>query len=155
MSGPNTKQLENAHAFLKYLNALDWARLAELMSPDFKHEYFPASTIPPDGKDTRTREEFIGVLKYNLLTVFEKLTFQTPLDVIHGTNAVVFHLKSDGVSKSGKRYNNEYMITFHFDGDKIIKFNEFVDSEYSSTFFTALRAESSLPMVSFLPHARL
>jgi len=45
------------------------------------------------------------------------------------------------LSKSGKKYNNEYMFTFHFDGDKIIKLNEFMDSKYSSAFFTALRAE--------------
>ncbi|KAJ7143769.1 hypothetical protein C8R44DRAFT_864804 [Mycena epipterygia] len=154
MSGPDAKQLENAHAFFKHLNALDWAPLAELVSPEFKHEYFPASVIPPDGKETRTREEFMGVMKYHFLTVFEKPTvrlslytsllisglddsvqFQTLLDVIHGTNAVVFHLKTDRVSKSGKKYNNEYMITFHFDDDRII------DSKYSSAYFTALRAE--------------
>ncbi|KAJ6555218.1 hypothetical protein DFH09DRAFT_1493442 [Mycena vulgaris] len=148
MSSPNAKQLENAYAFLTHLNALDWAPLGELLSPNFRHQYFPASIVPPDGKETRGKEEFIGVLKYNFLTVFEKVTgltirrqFQLPLDVIHGSDAVVFHLKSDGMSKSGKKYNNEYMITFHFDGDKIIKANEFVDSKYSSAFFTALRAE--------------
>ncbi|KAJ7111128.1 hypothetical protein C8R43DRAFT_1139145 [Mycena crocata] len=144
MTAPNPKQLENALAFLTSLNALDWATLGDLMSPEFKHQYFPASIIPPDGKETRGKDEFLAVLKYNFLTVFEKVTFLAPpLDVIHGTDAVVFHLTSDGISKSGKQYNNEYMITFHFNGEKIIKLKEFVDSKYSSAFFTALRAESS------------
>ncbi|KAJ7143776.1 hypothetical protein C8R44DRAFT_864811 [Mycena epipterygia] len=143
MSGPNAKQLENAHAFFKHLNALDWSALGDLMSTDFKHQYLPASIISPDGKETRGKEEFLGILKYNLTTVFDKVTYPPPLDVIHGTDAVVFHLKSDGMTKSGKNYNNEYMITFHFDGDKMIKLNEFVDSKYSSAFFTALRAESA------------
>ncbi|KAJ6555205.1 hypothetical protein DFH09DRAFT_1165778 [Mycena vulgaris] len=142
MSSPNAKQLENAHAFLKHLNNLDWVPLGELLSPEFKHQYFPGSIIPPDGKETRGSEEFIGVLKYNLENLLDKVTYQPPLDIIHGSDAVVFHLRSDGMSKSGKKYDNEYMITFHFDGEKIIKLNEFVDSKYSSAFFTALWAES-------------
>jgi hypothetical protein len=73
-STTHAKQLENAHAFLKHLNALDWVSLGELLSPDFRHQYFPATINPPDGKETRGKEEFIGVLKYNLLTVFEKVT---------------------------------------------------------------------------------
>ncbi|KAJ6551837.1 hypothetical protein B0H19DRAFT_1264465 [Mycena capillaripes] len=111
------------------------------MSPDFKHQYFPSTINPPDGKETRGKEEFIEVLRFNLLTVFDKVTYLTPLDVIHGSDAVVFHLKSDGISKSGKKYNNEYMVTFHFVGDKIIKLNEFVDSKYSSAYFASLRED--------------
>ncbi|KAJ7347977.1 hypothetical protein DFH08DRAFT_867058 [Mycena albidolilacea] len=143
MSDLAAKQLENAHAFLTYLNALNWDRLGELLAPDFRHKYLPASIIPPDGKEDRGKDDFVGVLKYNFEKVFDKVTFLAPLDVIHGTNAVVFHLKSDGISKSGKKYNNEYMVTFHFDGEKIIKLNEFVDSKYSSAYFGALRAEAA------------
>ncbi|KAJ7474757.1 hypothetical protein FB451DRAFT_1246538 [Mycena latifolia] len=142
MTDPNAQQLENAYALLTHLNALDWDSLGELLSPEFKHQYFPASIIPPDGKEMRGKEDWIGVLKYNLLVVFDKVTYQPPLDVIHGADKVVFHFKADGMSKSGKKYNNEYMVTFHFEGEKIIKLNEFVDSKYSSLFFTALRNES-------------
>ncbi len=112
MSDIHTKQLENAHAFLKHLNALDWVALEELMSPDFKHQYLPSTIVPPDGKDDRGREEFIGVLKYNLLTVFDGITasplsrfslispltilfqYLPPFDTIHGSNAVVFHVRA-------------------------------------------------------------
>lgn len=52
---------------------------------------------------------------------------------------LIFQLKSDGISKSGKKYNNEYMITFHFDGEKIVSMREFVDSEYSSAYFANLK----------------
>ncbi|KAJ7111130.1 hypothetical protein C8R43DRAFT_159792 [Mycena crocata] len=143
MSAPNAKQLENAHAVLRHLNALDWDALGELMSSEFEHQYFPTSMPPPQGKDTRGKAEFIDLLKVNWLQAFEKITFDAPLDVIHGLNSVVFHVKSNGLTKSGKRYNNEYMFTFHFDGEKIIKMNEFVDSKYSVEFFTALQAGSS------------
>ncbi|KAJ7244385.1 hypothetical protein B0H12DRAFT_1129263 [Mycena haematopus] len=143
MSDTHAKQLQNAHAFIDHLNALDWIPLTELLSPDFKHQYLPATIVPPDGKDDRGRDEFVGVLKYNLENVFGKVTYLPPLDVIHGENAVVFHLKSDGISKSGKKYNNEYMVTFHFEGEKIIRLKEFVDSKYSSAYFAALRAESA------------
>ncbi|KAJ7708323.1 hypothetical protein B0H17DRAFT_1032204 [Mycena rosella] len=142
MSIPNAKQLENAHAFLTHLNALNWVPLAELLSPEFKHQYLPASIIPPDGKEMRGKKDFIEILKSNLVGLFDKVTYGPPLDVIHGTDKVVFHLKSDGKSKSGKDYNNEFMITFHFDGEQIIKLNEFVDSKYSSAFFRALWEEA-------------
>ncbi|KAF8205878.1 hypothetical protein K438DRAFT_1817526 [Mycena galopus ATCC 62051] len=143
MSDIHAKQLENAHAFIKHLNALDWVHLGELLSPDFRHQYFPATVAPLDGKDDRGKEDFIGVVKYNLETFFEKVTFLPPLDVIHDSDAVVFHLKSDGISNSGEKYNNEYMLTFKFYGEKIVKINEFVDSKYSSTYFAALRATSA------------
>ncbi|KAJ7457220.1 hypothetical protein B0H11DRAFT_2063407 [Mycena galericulata] len=143
LSAPNPKQLENAYEFLKHLNALDFDAIGELLSPDFKHVYLPATIVPPDGKDDRGKEDLIGVLKYNLLNVFDGVTYLPPLDVIHGSDAVVFHLKSDGISKSGKKYTNEYMITFHFKGEKIVKLNEFVDSKYSSAYFASLREESS------------
>ncbi|KAK7052518.1 hypothetical protein R3P38DRAFT_2603938 [Favolaschia claudopus] len=143
MSDIHTKQLENAHAFIKHLNALDWDSLADLLAPNFKHQYLPSTIIPPDGKDDRGKEDFVNNLKVTLENVFDKVTYLPPIDVIHGSNAVVFHLKSDGASKSGRKYNNEYMVTFHFDGEKIIKLNEFVDSKYSKDFFGALRAESS------------
>ncbi|KAJ7080651.1 hypothetical protein B0H15DRAFT_483955 [Mycena belliarum] len=145
MSVPDAKQLENAHALFRFLNALDWESLGELLSPECMHQYFPASINPPDGKEMRGKQDFIDVLKHNFEGIFEKVTFQPPLDVIHGFNKVVFHLRSDGISKSGKKYNNEYMITFHFDGEKIIKVNEFMDSKYSSAFFTALTNEAQTP----------
>ena len=47
---------------------------------------------------------------------------------------------SDGMSKSGKKYNNEYMLTFHFAGEKIVYMKEFVDSKYSGSYFADLAA---------------
>ncbi|KAJ7457246.1 hypothetical protein B0H11DRAFT_2286989 [Mycena galericulata] len=145
MATPNPNQLEIAHAFLKYFNARDFDALAELLSPDMKHQYFPASmsALTSDGKDERGKQDVIARLKRSYERTFDTMTFQPPLDVIHGVDAVVFHIKCEGVSKSGKDYLNEFMFTFHFDGEKIIRLNEFADSKYSFEFFTALRAESS------------
>ncbi|KAJ7039451.1 hypothetical protein C8F04DRAFT_1255151 [Mycena alexandri] len=137
MSGLGSKQLENAHAFLKHINALDGRSLSDLLAPDFQHQSFPG-TIVHDGHGTRTKEGFMNLFHRFWVQVFDKVTFGEPLDVIHGSNKVTFHVKSDGITKTGKEYHNEYMLTFHFEGEKIIKVNEFVDSKYSAAFFAAL-----------------
>jgi ketosteroid isomerase-like protein len=46
--------------------------------------------------------------------------------------------KSDGVTKSGVKYNNEYIATFYFDGEKIIRLKEFVDSKHITDFLGAI-----------------
>lgn len=180
MSDLDSKQLQNAHAFMKHLGPGEWDALSDLIAPTFKQQYFPASAIPPEGKDMRGKEEFLTLLRYNWANVFEKVTvgtsprtlffpaidldpdlqFGEPLDVIHGHNKVALHvrssslttrincsprfvsiqLKSNALSKSGKKYDNEYMVTFHFDGEKILKMNEFVDSIKSNAFVNALKA---------------
>ncbi|KAJ7080650.1 hypothetical protein B0H15DRAFT_953513 [Mycena belliarum] len=145
MSAPDAKQLENAHAFFKYLNVLDWESLGELLSPECKHQYFPASVSPPDGKEMRGKQDFIDIAKYNFEVLFEKFNFHAPLDVVHGSDKVVFHLKLDTSLKSGTKYNTEFIITLHFDGEKIIKIREFVDSKGSSDFITALMSEAQPP----------
>ncbi|KAJ7653094.1 hypothetical protein DFH06DRAFT_1330497 [Mycena polygramma] len=141
MSSSNAKQLENANAFLKHLNAQDWVSLRALLADDFKHQYMPSTINPPDGKEDRGPDELVATLRFYMENMFNKITYGPPLDVIHGADKVVFHLKSAGSSKSGKPYNNEYMITFHFVGEKIVRLNEFVDSKYSAAFFAGLRDE--------------
>ncbi|KAJ7035171.1 hypothetical protein C8F04DRAFT_1182581 [Mycena alexandri] len=151
MSDLNAKQLENAHAFLKHLNALEWGPLGNLLAPDFKHQYFPATIVPPGGKDTRGKAEFMHLFQHSWIHVFEKITVGAHLILLNSTvidNAAVWGTIGcdtrreqsripHGMSKSGKKYNNEYMLTFHFEGEKITKMNEFVDSAYSAAFFTA------------------
>ncbi|KAF8179350.1 hypothetical protein K438DRAFT_1843219, partial [Mycena galopus ATCC 62051] len=140
MSATQAKQLENAHAFLSHLNALNFDALADLLDPDFMFEYFPASLSPPGGKAKRGKEETLELFKHAWLTVFEYITLLNPIDVIQGSDAVVFHVKSDGMSKSGKKYNNEYMFTFNFSGEKIVYMKEFADSKYSDSYFADLTA---------------
>ncbi|KAJ6536814.1 hypothetical protein B0H19DRAFT_378090 [Mycena capillaripes] len=140
MSTIQAKQLGNAHAFLSHLNALDFEAVAELLAPDFAHEYFPASLPMPAGKAKRGKEETLELFKHAWLTVFDYITFLPPMDVIQGSDAVVFHVKSDGMSKSGKKYTNEYMLTFHFDGEKIVYMKEFTDSKYSASYFAELNS---------------
>ncbi|KAJ7788697.1 hypothetical protein B0H13DRAFT_2394986 [Mycena leptocephala] len=125
-----TKQLENAHAFLSHLNALSFDALADLLAPDFTHEYFPTSLSLPGGKVKRGKEEMLELFKHAWLTVFEYITFLKPIDVIQGSDAVVFHVMTDGMSKSGKKYSNEYMLAFHFSGEEIVYMKEFADSTY-------------------------
>ncbi|KAJ7796130.1 hypothetical protein B0H13DRAFT_2266655 [Mycena leptocephala] len=143
MSTAQTTQLENAHAFLSHLNTLNFDALADLLAPDFTHEYFPESLTLPGGKAKRGKEEMLELFKHAWLTVFEYITLLKPIDVIQGSDAVVFHVKSDGMSKSGKKYNNEYMFTFRFAGEKIVYMKEFVDSKYSGTYYAELAASVS------------
>ncbi|KAJ6536810.1 hypothetical protein B0H19DRAFT_1079227 [Mycena capillaripes] len=140
MSTIQAKQLENAHAFFSHLNALDFEAIADLLSPDFVHEYFPASLTMPAGKAKRGKEEMLELFKHAWLSVFDYITLLPPMDVIQGSDAVVFHVRSDGMSKSGKKYNNEYMFIFHFDGEKIVYMKEFTDSKYSATYFADLNS---------------
>ncbi|KAJ6494066.1 hypothetical protein C8R47DRAFT_1118240 [Mycena vitilis] len=143
MFSSDAGQLENAYALLKHLNAQDWVSMRALLADGFKHQYLPSTINPPDGKDERGPDEFIAAVKFYMDNLFNKITYGPPLDVIQGADKVVFHMKSAGSSKSGKPYNNEYMITFHFVGDRIARLNEFVDSKYSATFFAGLRDEAS------------
>jgi hypothetical protein len=74
MSTAQTTQLENAHAFLSHLNALNFDALADLLAPNFTHEYFPASLTLPGGKAKRGKEEMLELFKHAWLTVFEFIT---------------------------------------------------------------------------------
>ncbi|KAJ6481145.1 hypothetical protein C8R45DRAFT_1004635 [Mycena sanguinolenta] len=60
------------------------------------------------------------------------------MEAIQGSDAVVFHVKSDGMSKSGKKYNNEYILIFRFAEEKIVHMKEFPDSKYSASYFADL-----------------
>ncbi|KAJ7354387.1 hypothetical protein DFH08DRAFT_955781 [Mycena albidolilacea] len=142
MSDTHSKQLKNAHAVLEYVNTRNWDALAELLSPEFTHQILPSSIPSHDGKETRGKEEFVGLVS-TFSTNFEKLTLLPPIDVIHGKDAVVIHFKSDGVTKSGVKFNNEYIATFHFDGEKIVRLKEFVDSKHTTEFLGAIAFASS------------
>ncbi|KAK7024801.1 SnoaL-like domain-containing protein [Favolaschia claudopus] len=131
------KQLENAQAFFSCLNAYNFHGMADLLTADFTHEYFPSSLNPPEGKFKRSKDETVQLFKNAWEKVIDGMQFLPPLDIIQGQNAVVFHVKSDGTSKSGKRYNNEYMITLRFSGVGIVHMKEFVDTKYVADFFGA------------------
>ncbi|KAJ6481089.1 hypothetical protein C8R45DRAFT_1100642 [Mycena sanguinolenta] len=135
------KQLANAHAFLSSLNALDFDAFADLLSPDFTFEYcFAASMDLPGGKAKRGKQETLDLFKNAWLTVFEYITLPPPMEVIQGSDAVMFHVKSDGMSKSGKKYDNEYVLTFRFAGETIVHVKEFPDTKYTASYFADLHS---------------
>ncbi|KAJ7641903.1 hypothetical protein FB45DRAFT_1054292 [Roridomyces roridus] len=138
MSSLASKQLANAHAYLKYLrtDSLDWDAFADLLAPDFEQKYLPASMAPPAGKFTRTKEENVEFLKTAWET-WANFQLLPPIEVIQGTDVVVIHIQSDGTPKddSRKQYNNEYILIFRFAGEKIASLGEFVDSKYTAEYF--------------------
>ncbi|KAK6966985.1 hypothetical protein R3P38DRAFT_3245025 [Favolaschia claudopus] len=126
-----TKQLETANAFLSRYNV---EGLAELFAPSFTYELFPASLPAPEGKFKRNKEETLGLFKHAWEEMFETMVYLPPME---GEDAVVWHLKSDGTMKNGKKYNNEYMITLRFSGERIVYMKEFVDTKYVVDLFAA------------------
>ncbi|KAK7012775.1 hypothetical protein R3P38DRAFT_2641363 [Favolaschia claudopus] len=137
MASIQTKQLEIANAFLSRYNAHDVEGLAELFAPEFTYELVPASLPAPEGKFKRNKDETLGLFKHAWEEMFETMVYLPPMDVIQGEDAVVWHLKSDGMMKNGKKYNNEYMITLRFSGEKIVYMKEFVDTKYVADLFAA------------------
>ncbi|KAF7359567.1 hypothetical protein MVEN_00680100 [Mycena venus] len=136
------KQLVNTHAFLNNFSACDWDAAADLLSPEFKHQFLPSSILHADGKETRGKEEWLELMKHYFKTCFERMTVLPPMDVVQGKDVVVFHFKSDGVSKSGKvPYKNEYIAILRFDGEKIVGMKEFMDTKCALDFGAALAAE--------------
>ncbi|KAK7024844.1 SnoaL-like domain-containing protein [Favolaschia claudopus] len=135
MAAIEAKQLQNSLAFLSGMSATDFDGVAELLSPNFTLEFFPASLPPPGGKPKLNGEETLEWFKRATQEAFEHIIFLPPLHVVQGRDAVVLHVKSDGMSKSGKKYQNEYMFTFQFFGEKIVSLRQFVDSKYFVEFF--------------------
>ena len=68
------------------------------------------------------------------------------LSFILQPNAYGHHhqLATDGKTKSGRPYRNEYIMIFTVDGDKIRSINEFVDSKYAIDVFNEEAARAAL-----------
>jgi ketosteroid isomerase-like protein len=125
-------QLQNALAFITHMDNRDYPAMAATMSPKFTHRFLPVS-LGGFGMPVRSKEQFLQHVK-DLESVFEQFNFQPPLEVIEGKDVVILHLTTDGKTKTGKPYTNEYMFTFRFEpdskGKQIISVKEFMDSQY-------------------------
>ncbi|KAK7024814.1 hypothetical protein R3P38DRAFT_3532605 [Favolaschia claudopus] len=111
--------------------------MADLLASDFTQEFFPASLPAPGGKSRRNKEELLEFFTAarGPEGIFESLLFAPPSDVVQGKDVVILHLKSEGTTKDGKKFNNEYMFTLRFSGEKIVYMGEFVDSKAVADFF--------------------
>ncbi|KAJ7635414.1 hypothetical protein FB45DRAFT_484618 [Roridomyces roridus] len=138
MSTLAAKQLSNAHAFLEHLGTPNFDAAAELLAANCTHELFPGSFPFPGGQAKRNKEELLGMLR-GPQSMFQRFKFLPPLDVIQGVDVIVFHVKSDHISKQGKAFYGEYMLTFRFVGDQIVGIREFCDSQYVTSFFADTR----------------
>jgi len=121
--------LQNALDFITLLDNREYHVLASVMAPDFTHRFLPAS-LRGFGMAVRNKEEFIQHIK-DLESVFERLNYQPPLEIIEAEDVIVLHMVTDGKTRSGKPYDNEYVFTFRFNPDgKILSVKEFMDSQY-------------------------
>jgi len=129
MTQINSIHLQNALDFITKLDNRDYTALAATMAPDCTHRFLPA-TLGGLGKPVRGKEELIEFAK-GLESIFETINFQSPLEITETKDAVILHMASDGKTRSGKPYNNEYMYTFRFNAEgKILSVQEFLDSHY-------------------------
>jgi len=125
----NSIHLQNALDFITELDNRDYTALAATMAPDFTHRFLPA-TLGGLGTPVRSKEELIEFAK-GLEAIFERINFQSPLEITETKDAVILHMVSDGKTRSGKPYKNEYMFTFRFNAEgKILSVKEFLDSHY-------------------------
>jgi len=108
MSSLSVTQLQRAREFISTLGAYNYNALADLLSDDFTHRFFPL-TLNGMGKPVRNAQEFLDHLKkvklaieeFNvsvkkaelLLRRYSNLIFQLEeKDVIQGQDVVVLHV---------------------------------------------------------------
>ncbi|KAJ7635352.1 hypothetical protein FB45DRAFT_911326 [Roridomyces roridus] len=131
-------QLAGAQACLDYVSSANVDGLRDLFAPNFTHELFPSTTAGSQTK--RSKDDFLGSVQYFWANVLERLKFLSPFDIVQAPDVVVLHVKADGMTKWGKPYTNEYMMTFRFEGGKIISIREFVDSLFSADLMASVPA---------------
>ncbi|KAJ6559284.1 hypothetical protein B0H10DRAFT_1180480 [Mycena sp. CBHHK59/15] len=101
----NPSPLEIVQAFFSFAETRDIDGMENILSDDFTHRILPESI----GLPTINKEQFLSAAKKTASTM-ESFHFQTPQEVIEGSDSVVVHTRSDGKIKNGHPYHNEYIF---------------------------------------------
>ncbi|KAF9028655.1 hypothetical protein BDZ89DRAFT_1065934 [Hymenopellis radicata] len=124
------------HSYLTAASALDWDTVLALFTDDFELTIKPASAgIPVQAKSQllETLEQSVskwfapGALKFTVHEVYETKS----------ENRIIAHVNSDGTSKLGTPWHNEYMFIVEVEGEKIRRITEFMDSGFVKSFVEA------------------
>ena len=118
------KQKEAAAAFLRALDKLDPATLANLVSDNFEFEMkgrLPG-VMPILGK-----HKFLSNMPKTLIATFPNGLNMKLLTVVAEGPHVAIQAESDTVAGNGKKYSNRYHFYFLFDGDRITQVREYND----------------------------
>jgi ketosteroid isomerase-like protein len=118
------KQKEAAVAFLRAIDKLDVAALANLVSDNFEFEMMGRL---PGVKPIRGKHKFMANMPKTLITMFPNGLNMKLVTVIAEGPHVAIQAESDTVAGNGKKYANRYHFYFLFDGDRLAQVREYND----------------------------
>ena len=118
------KHKEAAAAFLRALDQLDPATLANLVSDNFEFEMMGRL---PGVKPILGKHKFLSNMPKTLIAMFPNGLNMKLLTVVAEGPHVAIQAESDTVAGNGKKYANRYHFYFLFDGDRIAQVREYND----------------------------
>lgn len=107
------KQKDAAIAFLRAIDKLDTAELANLVSDDFEFEIMGRL---PGVTPIRGKHKFMAHMPKTLTAMFPNGLNMKLLTVVGEGPHVAIQAESDTVAGNGKKYANRYHFYFLFDG---------------------------------------
>ena len=119
-----SEQKEAATAFLRALDTLDPATLANLVSDNFEFEMMGRL---PGVKPILGKHKFLSNMPKTLIAMFPNGLNMKLLTVVAEGPHVAIQAESDTVAGNGKKYANRYHFYFLFDGDRIAQVREYND----------------------------
>ena len=131
------KQKEAAAAFLRALDKLDPATLANLVSDNFEFEMMGRL---PGVKPILGKHKFLSNMPKTLITLFPNGLNMKLLTVVAEGSHVAIQAESDIVADNGKKYANRYHFYFLFDGDRIPRSANTTTSTWCAKSFSAERS---------------
>ncbi|KAF8884696.1 hypothetical protein CPB85DRAFT_1566985 [Mucidula mucida] len=124
------------HSYLTSVSAQDWDAMLSLFTDDCELTAKPESL----GFPVQVRSQLLGALKGSVGNWFAPGALKFTVNQVYETkpgNTIIAHAHSDGTSKLGTPWHNEYMFTVEVEGGKIRRITEFIDSGFLKSFIEA------------------
>ncbi|KAF9033916.1 hypothetical protein BDZ89DRAFT_1062693 [Hymenopellis radicata] len=124
------------HSYLFAASAHDWDTALGLFTDDFQLTLLPASA----GHPAQTKSQFVKTLEGSVKKWFAPGALQHTVNEVYETKSegtIIAHVNSDGTSKLGTPWHNEYMLIVEVQGNKIRRITEFMDSGFMKGFVDA------------------
>ncbi|KAF9033928.1 hypothetical protein BDZ89DRAFT_1062704 [Hymenopellis radicata] len=124
------------HSYLTAVSALDLDTTLALFTDDFELTMKPASA----GIPVQAKSQLLEGLERTLINWFAPGALKFTVHEVYETkaeNRIIAHVNSDGTSKLGTPWHNEYMFIVEVEGEKIRRITEFMDSGSLKGFIEA------------------
>lgn len=127
-------------AFVDALNHQDWARVADLITPDFSYTIqaydLPGAGAPMDGPT------MLKVLP-RMLALFDATGPRIEVTHLVGEGSwVVAEAVGSGSFRDGSRYDNRYANVYEVTGDRVRTLREYMDTQHMAQSFSAVTSEA-------------